>query len=152
MTNKLTNILLATILAIGVGILIVSLRPGVTPNFTVVPPEVNVTPTFGGENEFYDGVSATVISVSATSTTGATTQVSAANSGAQYRRLQNTGNYMLSCQLDDATSTLAMGTGIILYSSSTVNSIYEITPNNLYKGIIRCISQTSTGTISVVEK
>ena len=147
--NKTIPILLGAILAVGLGVLIVSLQLEVNPQVNVNP-QVKVEPIFGSENEFYDGVSATVISVSITAT--GTTQVLAASSGTQYRRLQNTGNFMASCQLDDATSTLAVGTGIILYSSSSVNSIYEITPDNLYKGIIRCISQTATTTISAVQK
>ena len=141
--NKLTNILLGAILAIGLSVLIVSLQ-------LEVKPQINVEPVLGSENEFYDGVSATVVSVSITAT--GTTQVLAASSGRQYARLQNIGEYMVSCQLDDATSTLAVGKGIILFASSSVNSIYEITPDNLYKGAVRCIAETSTNTVSVVEK
>ena len=139
--NKITTILLGAILLISIGVLIVSLQPKVIPNVTV-------NPAFSGENEFYDGVTAAVVSVSATSTNGAITQILAASSGRQYARFQNTGVYTASCQLDDATSTLAVGTGIVLYASTS----YEIRPDNLYKGIVRCIASTATTTISVVQK
>jgi hypothetical protein len=149
--TKLTNILLGAILVIGLGILIVSLRPEVQPNINVVPSDVNVSPVFGSENEFYSGVTATVVSVSASKLATSTNLVLAANSGRQYAILQNTGNVRISCLLTSTTTDLVIGTGINL-TSSTTNTTYEITPDNLYKGAIYCISETSTGTISVVEK
>jgi hypothetical protein len=171
MSNKLTNILLVAILAIGAGILIVSLRPevqkeitvnapevtvtpaSVYPNITVSPADVVVEPMLGAaENEFYSGVSSTVVSISATSVTAATNKLVSANPGRQYLRMQNMGNTAVTCQLSSATTTLVLGTGIVLYASGTVNSVYEITPDNLYKGQINCMALTATDTISVVEK
>lgn len=156
MNNKLTNIFLGAILVVGVIILIIGLRPGVQPNIIVNPPEVTVNPVLGGENEFYSGVTATTVGVSATNigtaASGTITQVMAANSGRQYARIQNMGNTRVSCVLADSTSTLAVGKGIVLYNSSTLVSFYEINPNNLYKGVVRCLSETATCTVSVVEK
>jgi len=102
-----------------------------------------------GSNDLNDGVTHTVVSISTTAT--GITEALAANYGVAYRRLQNVGNTEITCQLDDATSTLAVGTGIVL-NSSTTNSDYEINLDNLYKGKIRCISGSSTGTLSVVER
>jgi hypothetical protein len=168
--NKLTNLLLGAILLIGLGGLIVSLQPGVQPNITVTPPEVtvtspdvfpkitvspadvNVAPVLGEQNEFYSGVSSTVVSISISNTATSTNKVVSANSGRKYLRLQNVGTYTASCQLTSATSTLAAGTGIVLYASSSANNTYEINPNNLYKGQINCIASTATTTITAVEK
>lgn len=143
-----TSLLLVAILAVGVGIFIVGLQSQVQPNITVQPSKIDV---LRGTTDLNASCTHSIVSVSATATLGATTQVLAANYSASYRRLQNTGNTMVSCQLDSPTTSLAVGTGIILYSSSSVNSIYEIGPDNLYKKVILCLSETSTGTISVVQ-
>ena len=150
--NKTITILLGAILAVGLGVLIVSSQLEVKPNITVTPPEINIQPLLGGENEFYSGVTATSVSVSASKLSTSTNQVLAASTGRQYARLQNVGETRVSCELTSATSSLVIGTGITLLASTSVNSIYEIMPDNLYKGAIVCIAETSTGTISVVEK
>jgi hypothetical protein len=137
--NKTTNFFLVAILAIAFVGLVVGLQKG-----------ADVKVGSSDYNKLDDGVTHTSVSVSIVAT--GTTQVLAANPSASYRRIQNTGNYNASCQLDDATSTLVVGTGIILYSSSSVNSIYEINPFNLYRGKIRCIATTATTTISTVER
>jgi hypothetical protein len=170
MNNKLTNLLLAAILATGVVGFAVSLQPEVEKRITVSAPKVNVTSPdvypnitvspadvvlnpedfkFGSENEYYTGASATSVSVSIVAT--GTTQVLAANSGRQYARIQNMGNTNVTCQLTSTTSALAVGVGIVLNSSST-NAIFELGPDNLYKGVVRCIASTATTVVSAVDK
>src|SRR3990167_1069400 len=125
--NKITTILLGAILAVGLGILIVSLQPKVqqAPNITVSPSE----PISLGQaaNEWYTTSSHTVVNVSSSTVGIATNQVLAANSGRQYARIQNQGNTRVSCIFESQTSTLAVGKGIVLFASTTIRALTKLT-------------------------
>jgi hypothetical protein len=152
MNNKITTILLGAILAVGIGVLIVSFQSKGLPEISVNPPEVTVNPILGSENEWYQGVTHATVAVSITALATSTNTVLAANSGRQYARIQNMCNTRVSCFLSTSTVGLAVGAGIVLNASSTESSSYEIMPDNLYKGMIRCIAETATCTVSTVEK
>lgn len=137
--NKTTNIILIAILVVMAVGLVGILQKRAGGSLSLGSAGFNILP---------DGVTHTSVSISTVAT--GTTLALDANAAARYRRLQNVGSYVITCQLDDATSTLVLGTGILL--TTTTDNVYEIGPDNLYQGQIRCLSQTSTGTISVMER
>lgn len=143
--DKTNTVLLSALLAVAIASLVIGLKPEIQQP----APVVNV---MGEINEWFSGGSASTVNVSNSNLATATTQVLAANSGRQYARITNRGNTSVTCLLSNTTTTLAVGSGIILYSSSSVNSYYDIGPDNLYKGVVRCISETATNTVSVFEK
>lgn len=99
--------------------------------------------SFGGTfdfNRIESGVTNTNVSVLATSTT-----VLAANSARVYAALFNDSSNVVYCYLG---SGAAVNKGVRLAASG---GSYEITPNNLYIGIIDCIA-SATSTVTVVEK
>lgn len=144
MNNKTNTIILILILAVSAIGLVINLQPKPTPVTTVQ----NLG--YSGYNELGDGVMATSVSIGILAT--GTTEALASNYGVAYRRLQNIGNTFVFCYLDDATTTLSVSGGGIRLATTGPESIYEIGPDNLYKGQIRCIAQTSTGTLNVMEK
>lgn len=144
--DKINTLLLTALLASSIAGLVIGLQPA------EYPEPVITNFGYSGYNELGDGFSETLVNISNSNLATATNQALAANTAVAYRRIQNVGNTMVTCHLDDATSTLANKTGIVLYASSSVNSIYEIGPDNLYKGKITCISESSTGTLSVTER
>lgn len=150
--NKITTLLLGAILAVSLGVLIVSLNLEVKPEITVNPADVNIGNLGGIENDWYDTATHTRIDISAA--TSGVTQALAANSGRKYARIQNIGSTAVTCWLNSTTTGLIAGTGIVLYGTSTTAdlSVYEITPQNLYKGLVRCVSQSGTSTISIIDK
>jgi hypothetical protein len=160
--TKLTNILLGSLLLVLVVFIIATLADSkelkllIQSNSgeiqsVIESKELNVS-TLGGYEDLTrkgDGVTATSVSISIVGTTAtATTQALASNNSIAYRRIQNIGTYGVTCQLDDSTSTLAFGVGVVLATTGTA-SIYESTLG--YWGQIRCIATTSTGTLSVIE-
>jgi hypothetical protein len=148
MAKAITNIILVSILGVVIALFVVVLAKD--NNINVDVPDIQIPDLGGGSfNQMNASCTHAVISVSTVST--GTAQVLAENYAATYRRIQNIGNTMVSCNLDPATSTLAVGKGIVLYSSSSVSSIYEMDDSNLYQKKVNCIAQTSTGTISAIE-
>ncbi|MEA2036882.1 MAG: hypothetical protein U9O94_05200 [Nanoarchaeota archaeon] len=109
-------------------------------------------PVYGG---YVENINASCthsyVSISSVVTGAATNEALAENYAASYRRIQNLGNTRAACSLDSSTSSLGLSQGIILYNSSTANSIYEISGNNLYQKEINCLAETATVTISVME-
>lgn len=147
---NLSNFLKVCILGMVIALFVVVLAKDNNINVDVPDAQVIEVPVLGGDgyNQMNASCTQSVISVSIVAT--GTNAVLAENYASSYRRIQNVGNTMVSC-IFDGTSSLAVGKGIVLYSSSSVNSIYEIDGDNLYQKVINCISQTSTGTISAIE-
>lgn len=147
MNNKTNTILLTLLLAVAVIGLVINLQP----KQTQPAPVVNV---LGDVNEWYKAGSNTTVLISS-STWGATntTQVLAENTGRQYARIQNMGASNVTCILSGTTTAIVANKGIVLTSSTAqITSIYEITPNNLYKGVVKCIGGNASGTVQVIEK
>lgn len=98
-------------------------------------------------NRFESGVTNSYASIGTTSAT-----VIAANSARQYARIQNQGSAPVFVSLG---STATIGSGIILEGSTSptlFGGIFEITPANLYTGIVSAISGVATQVITFVEK
>lgn len=141
---------MGAILAVGLGILIVSLQLEVKPQVNVESQPINL----GGDMDLTrwgSNVTATTVSISATKLSTSTNQALAANSASIYRRLQNVGIPEITCQIRATTTQLVAGVGMVLTATGTAggSNVYERYYG--YWGEINCIAQGSTGTLSVIE-
>jgi len=163
--NKTTTILLGAILAIGLGVLIVSLQLEVKPQVTVEAPQANLG--YSGYNELgASGMTQTTVNVGIESGTTASTtaykilsekygrmwadiqvDIGAAN---EVRLYFGTTTYS-----DGSTTTYASSTdywAIGKSLSSSTARVYEITPDNLWFGEVWGIATTATVTVRTMEK
>lgn len=141
--NKTTNIILIAILVVSFVGLVGILQKGAGGSLSLGSAEYNLLP---------EEITNTTVSVPASVLTSATgNQVLDYNSGRKYARIQNTGSYLVTLQLDNATSTLTLGKGIVL-ATSGAESVYVIGVDNLYQGRVLGLSVTATGTLSIIEK
>jgi len=107
-------------------------------------------------NQFSTATHSTVtVGLSTTGTSVALSNiVLAANSQRQYARCMNvnTNGYPISLMLGSTATTTGVS-GIVLtpFASSTPNYYYEITPDNLFTGVVYAYSQ-GTSTLSCVSK
>ena len=160
--NKLTNILLAVIIAIGVTFLIVSL------NTDQKTQELNLG--YGGYNELgYSHPTQETVDVGIEgidSTNGSTTafKILSENSGRQYAAIQldtvgtgdvtlwfGTTTFSTGATSTYASSTQVLGVGYKL-STTTERSEYIIDPDNLWKGEVWGIAEGTTSTVKVIDK
>jgi hypothetical protein len=163
--NKIQIALLGAILAVGLGVFIVSLQPEVKSDITVMPPEVNVEQPlgYGGYNKLgYSGVTHATTGISISVATGTTHTVLSNNSGRMWARVSNeTASDYFTLQFTNSTSTATgttptFGTGNLTYGLGIVlapGEEYVIGPDNLWQGTVVAIaSSTATATISYMEK
>jgi hypothetical protein len=162
MSNKLTNILLGAILAIGIGILIVSLQPEVSPNITVNP-EVKLGSDLGLSGLDYATTAVGIVGGDVASTTAykilsedtsrvwSMIKVLDSNAPNEVRIWFGTTTYS-----DSATTTLASSTDYwgqsLPLASSTGDTYYLISEDNLWWGEVWAISTGSTSTIGTITK
>jgi len=154
--NKKILVLLGAILAVTTGALIVSLRPEVQPIVNVPDVNVNVPEkTLGGIDDFTrSGANSTFATASVAITvdaTGTWNVVMQAKSDAKYRMIQNNGGNDVWCKLGSATSGLAVGSGILIASTTAMNRYEMKVFDNLYWGKVLCVASNATTVLQTIQ-